>query len=537
MADPTITYGSYTFPTPSPLVAETSNPIVISGQSDFFLDEVNLVGTLTGANLSGLHVRKMQMVSGLLSEFQTLTITGDNKGKFYSGAKPTSITFSESDLTTILPYSVTFEAYSSGTFSKFFGVVDPQDNWTFSEQDGRVSNASHTVSARGLNLGNSVSALTNAKNFVSGRITGSNGGYRDISLFQTGTKAFLRSRTETIDNKASSYTITEQYNYSTSDTTINNNPSGILESNSQISLDSQGKVSVTINGSLKGSIDANSTGALLTTGNFTPTQAQELAVNAVASSLSDFESGAYTFSNVGPSSYEYQLNTGSNTLNFSFTFTDSSNTEQSGNILHTKSASVSCSKDDANTKVSINGELKYHSNASVINSTGDPTSSQQWLELRREFSGINFFNLAVEALQDFTGNATGYQISGLNLNETPIESGVNKNPFEGTISYNVSFDNKLDLSSGELTGLRVSITDTRPIQVSGIKPSIAGFATQNVKERQMGLYAVSATCEGDTGTLPTLATNVNKYITGVFDQAKSESVGENTISFNLSRYY
>tara|TARA_R100000081_G_C4819297_1_gene178085 strand:+ start:1009 stop:2622 length:1614 start_codon:yes stop_codon:yes gene_type:complete len=537
MADPTITYGSYTFPTPSPLVAETSNPIVISGQSDFFLDEVNLVGTLTGANLSGLHVRKMQMVSGLLSEFQTLTVTGDNKGKFYSGAKPTSISFSESDLTTILPYSVTFEAYSSGAFSNFFGVVDPQDNWTFSEQDGRISNVSHVVSARGLNLGNSVSALTNAKNFVSGRITGSNGGYRDISLFQTGTKAFLRSRTETIDNKASSYSVTEEYNCSTSDNRINNNPSGILESNAEISLDSQGKVSVSINGSLKGSIDANSTGALLTTGNFTPTQAQELAVNAVASSLSDFESGAYTFSNVGPSSYEYQLNTGSNTLNFTFTFSDSSNTEQSGNILHTKSASVSCSKDDANTKVSINGDLKYHSNSAVINSTGDPTSSQQWLELRREFSGINFFNLAVEALQDFTGNATGYQISGLNLNQTPIESGVNKNPFEGTISYNVSFDNKLDLSNGDLTGLRVSITDTRPIQVSGIKPSIAGFATQNVKERQMGLYAVSATCEGDTGTLPTLANNVNKYITGVFDQAKSESVGENTISFNLSRYY
>tara|TARA_B100001778_G_C18605368_1_gene639479 strand:+ start:12961 stop:14562 length:1602 start_codon:yes stop_codon:yes gene_type:complete len=533
MADPTITYGSYTFPTPSPLVAETSNPIVISGQSDFFLDEVNLVGTLTGANLSGLHVRKMQMVSGLLSEFKTLTVTGDNKGKFYSGAKPTSISFSESDLTTILPYSVTFEAYSSGAFSNFFGVVDPQDNWTFSEQDGRVSNVSHVVSARGLNLGNSVSALTNAKNFVSGRITGSNGGYRNISLFQTGTKAFLRSKTETIDNKASSYSITEEYNCSTSDNRINNNPSGILESNAEISLDSQGKVSVSINGSLKGSI----TGALLTTGNFTPTQAQELAVNAVASSLSDFESGAYTFSNVGPSSYEYQLNTGSNSLNFTFTFSDSSNTEQSGNILHTKSASVSCSKDDANTKVSINGDLKYHSNSAVINSTGDPTSSQQWLELRREFSGINFFNLAVEALQDFTGNATGYQISGLNLNQTPIESGVNKNPFEGTISYNVSFDNKLDLSNGDLTGLRVSITDTRPIQVSGIKPSIAGFATQNVKERQMGLYAVSATCEGDTGTLPTLANNVNKYITGVFDQAKSESVGENTISFNLSRYY
>ena len=118
-----------------------------------------------------------------------------------------------------------------------------------------------------------------------------------------------------------------------------------------------------------------------------------------------------------------------------------------------------------------------------------------------------------------------------------MESGVNKNPFEGTISYNVTFDNRIDLSSGELTGLKVSIQDDRPIQISGIKPSIAGFATQNVKERKIGLYSVSASCDGGTGLLPTLESNVGKYISGVFDQSKSESVGDNTISFNLSRYY
>lgn len=145
--------------------------------------------------------------------------------------------------------------------------------------------------------------------------------------------------------------------------------------------------------------------------------------------------------------------------------------------------------------------------------------------------------LATEALIDFTGCATGYQISGIYLNETPLESGVNKNAFEGTISYNVSFDNRIDLSSGQLTGLKVSIADDRPIQVSGIKPSMAGFATQNVKQRKIGLYSVSASCEGGTGLLNTLEDNVNKYITGVFDQAKSESVGDDTISFNLSRYY
>ena len=138
---------------------------------------------------------------------------------------------------------------------------------------------------------------------------------------------------------------------------------------------------------------------------------------------------------------------------------------------------------------------------------------------------------------DFTGCATGYQISGVYLNETPISSGVNKNPFEGTISYSVAFDNRIDLSDGALTGLQVSIQDDRPIQVSGIKPSIAGFATQNVKERKVGLYSVSASCDGGTGLLPTLETQINKYITGVFDSSKSESVGDNTISFNLSRYY
>ena len=121
----------------------------------------------------------MQMISGLLSEFQTLTITGDVEGKIYSGAKPKSIEFSQSDLTTILPYSASFTSYASGTFSKFFGVTEPQDSWSFSEQDGRVTEATHSVSARGLNLGNSVTALTNAKTFVSGRV----GGLTNISLF------------------------------------------------------------------------------------------------------------------------------------------------------------------------------------------------------------------------------------------------------------------------------------------------------------------------------------------------------------------
>ena len=60
MADATVTYGSYTFPTPSPFVAETTAPILLSGQSDYFMDQVSLIGNITGSDLSGLDLQKMQ---------------------------------------------------------------------------------------------------------------------------------------------------------------------------------------------------------------------------------------------------------------------------------------------------------------------------------------------------------------------------------------------------------------------------------------------------------------------------------------------
>ena len=171
------------------------------------------------------------MITGLLSEFQTLKITGDAEGKIYSGAKPTSISFSDSNLTTTLPYSVSFEAYSLGSFSSFFGITDPEDSWSFAEQDGRITNASHTISAKGLNLGDGVSALDNARSFVTGR----GSGISNISLFQSGDNAFLQSRTETIDKASNLYSTTEEYVYSTTQNRMASGLSGVLDCSSSIS--------------------------------------------------------------------------------------------------------------------------------------------------------------------------------------------------------------------------------------------------------------------------------------------------------------
>ena len=538
-----ITYGSYTFPAPTPLVGRSIDPLSIGGKVDHFKETVDLVGMLTGENLSGLHLQKMKMISGLLSEFQTLTITNDTANKTFASSRPESLDFNNSDLTTVLPYAVSFSAYSSESFSEFFGVTSPRDTWSFSEQGNKVTQVDHSVSAQGVKV-DSTSALVNARNFVTGRVTGC----RDLSLFQTGglgigvsatPRAFLMSRTEDINKSNNSYSITESYKYNTSENPITD--SGIFTSQAQIAFEKEGGLSVNVTASIQGSMDANKGGTgLLHTGLFTADQAQEIAVNAVASSLSDYESGAYTFIDRGPQTASYNIDTGTNKIDFTYNFSDPENTDQVGNVLHTRSASVAASKDQSIVKVSVNGDFKYNSPFEII-PTGDPATGERFKELNAQYSGLaensGFLNLAVEALQDFTGDATGYHISGDYLNPEPLSKSIGKMPAESTITYSLEFDNRIDLSSGTLSGLKVDITDKKPIVISGIVPSLAGFAKQKIKNRSAGEYAVSASCEADTGDLSTLIDVVSGHMTGIYTFSESSSVNDINISYNTSRYY
>jgi len=530
-----ITYGSYTFPDPTPLVGQGVDPVYVAGSVDHFRDTVDLVGMLTGENLSGLQLQKMKMISGLLSEFETLTITNDTANKTFPSSKANSISFGDSDLTTILPYSITFESYSSGTFSEFYGINSPQDRWDFSETEGRITDVNHTVSAKGVKV-DSTSALVNARNFVTGRTTGC----LDLSLFQTGGgNSFLISRTENVDKSNNSYSITENYKYSTSEDPISN--SGVTTCNTQISFDNEAGVNVKVNASVQGSMDANKGGTgLLHTGIFTQDEAKTIAVQAVAASLSDFESGAYTFISRGPKSSSFNIDTGANKIDFTYEFSDNSNLDQDGNVLHIKNTSISASKDDSKITVGVQGELRFNAPFDAMG-TGDPATGERFKEVDSVYSGIaqssGFLNLAIEGLRDFRLDATGYHISGDYLNPTPTNKSINKTPDQATISYNLSFDNSIDLSSGTLSGLNVSIQDKRPLELSGIVVSLTGIATQKIANRTAGEIQVSAQCEASTGDLQTLIDVVSGHVTGIYVFGESSSVNEDTISYNMSRYY
>lgn len=531
-----VTYGSYTFPAPAPLVGQGVNPVYVKGKLDHFIENVDLVGNLTGENLSGLHLQKMKMISGLMPEYQTLRITHGSTTTGFAFSKPQNISFANSDLTTVLPYTVSFSCYKTGVLSGFFGISNPQDEWSFSEEEGRITNVTHTVSAQGVKVG-SKDPLNNAREFVTGKI---DDGCLDLSLFQTGGNAFLMSRNESVDKASNTYSITENYKYSTSENPVTD--SGIFTSNTQISYDKDGGLNVNVNASIQGSLDANITGGLVHTGLFTPEQASEIAVQAVASSLSDYESGIYTFISTGrsPNTVSYSINTGANKIDFAYGFQDPDNLDQSGNVLHTKSSSVSASKDQSTVSINIQGQLKYNSPFEIMG-TGDPSTGNRFIEVDAQYSGLSqtsgFLNLAIEALQDFRGDATGYHISGDYVNPEPISSTVNKQPAQSLIDYSFEFDNRIDLSSGTLSGLQITTTDKKPIELSGIVPSLGGFAKQKLIKRTIGEFAVSATCEASTGELQTLIDVVSGYSTGIFSAGESSSLNEQTISYNMNRFY
>lgn len=533
-----ITYGSYSFPEPIPLFSEEDEVVKFGGLLDHSAIRVNLVGFLTGSDLSGLDLQKMQMVSGFLSEYQDLVITIGNETKTCPAAFIESISFNDSDSTTILPYSLTALYYSGETFSEYFGVADPQNSWSYEEGENKIITATHTVSARGLKV-NSTDPFDNAREFVTGKLAD---GFENIALFNSGDNAFLTSRTENVDKKSNIYGVTEVYSYSAADrdnSARSYSDSGVLDLSTSISFSNNSELSITVNGSLKGSIDANtgSQDGLLTTGNFTPEQATEVAINALVNSYSDYESGIYSFVQDGPTAFNYNLNTGANSLDFSFTFSDADKVDLiNGNVLHSYTSSISLSKDSAVSSVSVQGDLTYFGTLS-IDSTGEFENNARFQAVESALSEVDQYSIAISAIQDFSGVATGYEINSSYINVEPKSLSITKDPVENTISYNYNYNNQVDFSTGQLKDLSFTIQDKQPLVINNVQETISGFKAAEIISRSLGNYSVSATCNDDGSKLDTLRELISGYCSGDHVISESYSTGQNSISYNLAKYY
>jgi len=518
-----IQYFGYNFPEPLPFLAESSTPIYTSGVYDHSTLDVQLVGFLTGRDICDLNSQKQAMIQGLLNEYGDLSINIGATNKTYSKALPTSIDFSDSDLTTVLPYSVSFLVFSGESFSQFFGVSSPKNEWSFSEQENQIVQATHTISAQGEKI-NDQEPLQNAIDFVTGLT-----GFSNIAPILTGSNAFLKSRNESINRKTANYSITEVYHFDGSDR--QETESAIVTYQTTVNFNKDGGLNAGINGTIYGAFD----GDLVNTGLFTPQNATDALINDVAASKSDYEAEAFSFVRNGPSTYSYNINTGTNTIDFTFTYMDIDNIDQIGNIGHKYKSSVQASKDNANFTVSAEGELFFNGIDSVVN-TGLYENSARFQEIESVYNTIDPYNVAYQGLQDFKEATSDFSDLRLDLNPIVKSRSVNKDPVGNRITYNYQYDTSINLDTG-LENLKISITDKIPLRLSNVVPTLGGFASQLVSDRTLGEYSIAATADENSGKLDDLKSVVSGYMKEGVDQSDSHSIGVNNISYNLSRFY
>ena len=422
-----ISYGGYSFPHPYPFLAIDHEPIIISGVLDHSVITASLIGEFTGCNFKSLKIQKDRLISGLATGFQTL-IVGE---KTYQYAKPISANFSSSNIKNRLPYSIEFTIQNDTDFSTFYGVRDPVDTWSYSEQEDRTVSATHTVSAYGVKI--TGDSLTNARNFVNSRLDGFDATY---SVMLSGFSPILISKSEDVDRASNFYSVTENWKYSLSLNEYDKS-GAIVRADTSLNYNEDGTLNVSVKGTIEGGISGT-----VNEGLFTKEQATEFARNALLNSKANFELSLYGSVVQEPKTYSYEYNSGSNLISFNYDFGDASDPILD-EVIHKYSTSVKASTDSAIISVSVNGTVSYNKIDNPNNSI-NPEDDYRFIKVNEFFNKIDPFAVANEGFGEFYAanifNGSS-KYSTNNLNASVKSFNITKDPFSTSINYDYSYDN------------------------------------------------------------------------------------------------
>jgi hypothetical protein len=185
--------------------------------------------------------------------YKTLLITENGIG-IYTGynAIINSINIEESSWYGVLPFTIDLSIYSANLFQDYYGIVDPEETFSFSEEAGDILNLTHSVSAKGI-VANNKNAIQNAKDWVLSK-TGNFNNFSPIlikNINSVRSRPYLPYSTqEVIDRFNGTYSWEAVYKKSLN---LENPNNSIL--NYTVDLNSgidDGIITATINGSLGG---------------------------------------------------------------------------------------------------------------------------------------------------------------------------------------------------------------------------------------------------------------------------------------------
>lgn len=402
-------------PQPTPFIG-VDNQTVYAGERWGVAEAVTLQGQLTGCSFAAIVDAQTTLLSRFNKSFQTLEIwqqTGLVSGLIYQ--KPfvevQGISFPDTKMFGVLPYTVNLTCYPSGLFSGVYGVLDPQDTWSFSEQQNATLDATHTISCRGFNTSSSDSnALTNARDWTFGR-TGTNSMVSPIMISGVSAENFcLLTQAESIDRFNGTYTLTENYTNDLARTGY-----GVIRYATTIESGNNA-ITVNLNGSAEG-CQRNITGLRYA---FERINKTAIATNAYQSVF------ARTDLNPIPLSQSFNEDPFLNRIDFSYTFDNNNQPE----ITFDYTVSLS---------VGTNGFITASIQGTITARGGDVAS--KLARTTAYADTINLYNLVLPFYNPFDAS------SSAPLNSVATTQGKGINQSNGTVDLNATYTNETKQSA------------------------------------------------------------------------------------------
>jgi hypothetical protein len=422
---------------------------------------VTMNGQITGARLGTLSFYEINdafnlLLNRLSNNYGNLVIQ-ENSETLFSGNSVVvnSIESEENNWYGILPFNVNFTVYETGLFSNYFGIIEPEETITVSEDKGLIVNLEHRISAKGLNV-NNLSPIDNAKNWVSSRSGNYNKIFPVIASTGGGSNFLLNSVSESIDRFNSTYSLNLSYIKSSSF----ENPSGGLLSytlnfNSGIQ---DGFITANLEGSFANN---NISGSNSLRSGFLNYDFYTLANTACLKTFN-------TVLNSSPISQSITEEYSDNKLNFNISYSN----DFTSNVVNDYTV-------DLNTD-SIKNITNVTLKADIFAKYGD--FNTRW-GLVKSFYESSFSPFAL-------ARAVYQQELSKQLNSTPVTESITFDEYNAKITYQATWSDKRIPFSNDILTMQSSIDLTAPVIVHVVNTSAYTRREHNIQNLRTANRAV-----------------------------------------------
>jgi hypothetical protein len=497
-----ITYDNFTFNNPIPFVSKNQE-IINYGDRWGQITKISLQGQLTGLggcpdNFMSLISGQNNLISGFSRDFKKLSIIEDGNTLFQADSCIVrSINFDQSRYVKLLNYSIDLDCYERDLFSGVYGVLDPVNEYTFTENEDQSITINHNISARGINTSNN-SALNNAKNYVY-TLTGYNPNILPININNANYTPLIRSYVENLNRLNGTYSIQENYIVDISNNAYTN-PSYFTRYTTNISKNLTSDFNTI---SIQGTIQGAKTGLFANT----RTYAQNLDLYTICQDVFD-----ETLNDI-PISLSFEENQAANLINFSATF-DTDTIDPVNDPYFDYSVEISKDTITSFSSITISGPIKSRGNLKERFE-----NAQQFITNQIGIYGSLPDYLFNEAQSIYNNLKTTMNISSsINLNNRVRNFSITESPERGEIVLSATFDDRDVPASSIVKTSSFNVTIEPKIDLFRPRPTydINGFyiVYDLGNAKKLGKANVSATTEFAADTPTNSAKTTQDQIVG-----------------------